>query len=264
MPWKYRAGRLKRSRHKTRARRHASGVIARAWRKRRQRNTWSNKKLTRVTKQLRKMNAIKQHYVVGNALVTSIPAPQVIALTGIGAGESPNQHEGDKIQLRSLTVHAHVSIGEIAGVSDVDGPQRYNMMIVSSTLDVGIADIPSYANLFDGAATALPPNMALFDGFRELNNETLYKVKILASKSFTLQPGQQSATLSNNGVTYPSSKMVKFNLTLNRAQLEYRTGTSVPLNRNYYLMFMTNTVGSTPNLGFTTSFTSKLTFYDIE
>lgn len=263
MPRRYRSGNMLRSRHKTRARRHASGVIGRAWRKRKKR-PMSNRKLTSAVKQLRKQHAIKAHYVVGSQLTTSINAPQVIALTGIGAGEAVNQHEGDKIQLRSLTVHAQVYISDTAGVANVDKPTRYNMLLVSSVMDVGVADVPSYANLFDTNVTHLPPLMASFDGFRELNNETLYKVKILASKSFTLQPSLNSASLDANSATYPSYKFLKFNMSLNRAKIEYRTGTSTPLNRNYYIMFTTNVLGIAPNLGITTDFTSKLTFYDIE
>lgn len=265
MPYRrrFRAGNLRRSRHKTRARRHASGVIGRAWRKRRGR-VMTNRKLTSAVKQLRKQHAIKAHYVVGNAVYSSIPTPQVVALTGIGAGEASNQHEGDSIQLRSLTVKAYVSVSATGAVPDLPGPTRYNMMIVSSVMDVGLADVPSYSNIYDGAATHLPANMALFDGFRELNNETLYKVKILASKSFTLQPNQETTATQGTGPTYPSFKFIKFNMTLNRAKIEYRTGTSTPLNRNYYLMFMTNSLGAGPSLGAITSYTSKLTFYDIE
>lgn len=255
--WKYRAGRHMASRHKSRARRHASGVIGRAWRKRRAGRVMSNRKLTRKVKQLQKMNAIKQHYVIGTNLVTSNPTPQVISLTGIGQGENSDQHEGNAIILRSLTVHAQVSVDSTGGAPDVQGPTRYTMLIVSSVMDVGVADIPSFTTLYD--QTNVPLSMSLTDGFRLLNNEQLDKVKILASRTFTLAP--RTATLQ---FAYPSFKVFKINLSLNRAKIEYRENTSVALNRNYYIMFTTNSAGTSPDLGLTTNFTSKMTFRDVE
>lgn len=220
----------------------------------------TNKQLTLAVKKLWKGRAIKQHYVQ-DTTTTSIGAPSVIELTGIGAGETSNTHEGNKIQLRGLDVHGYVRVTNSGGVPSVSHPTRWNVMIVRTTLDVGISGVPSYSNLFD--QTNLPATMADFDGFRQLNSEELIKQKIIYKKEFTLSPQSYDATSGYNS-PYPGFKKWSINLKLGNAMIEYRQGSSTAINAQYYIMLKSDSTGAAGNLGLEHSFISKLTFYDVE
>lgn len=264
----YRAGYHSKYKHRTRARRHAAGVIGRAWRKRRKPSNkrWTNKKLTVRVKRLLKMNAIKHHYVMSGPDLTNLGAPVVLSLTGIGAGESSETHEGNSIVLRSLSVRCRVSVENTGTSANINKPTRYNLMLVSSVLDTGLADVPTYASLFD--TSTAPSSFLVSDCFRQLNSESLGKVKILKSVSGTLQPQQGIIETVNPWVpgaaSYPSFKYITFTIDMSRARINYRENTSIALNRNYYLMYTSNAVGTGNNLGITFNVASKLTFRDIE
>lgn len=262
----YRAGYHKKYRQKTRARRHAAGVIGRAWRKKRANKRWSNKKLTTRVKRLQHMNAIKHHYVLSGPDLTNLGAPVVLGLTGIGAGESSETHEGNSIVLRSLSVRARVSVENTGTSANINKPTRYNLMLVSSVLDTGLADVPTYPALFD--TSTAPSSFLISDCFRKLDVESLGKVKILKSVSGTLQPQQGIIETVNPWVpgaaSYPSFKWITFTIDLSRAKITYREGSSIALNRNYYLMYTSNAVGTGNNLGITFNVASKMTFRDVE
>lgn len=223
--------------------------------------TKTNKQLTKSIAKLWKGRAIKRHYVQDTA-TTSVGAPTIMELTGLGAGEAINQHEGNKVQLRGLNVHGYVKVTNSGGVPSVSHPTRWNVMVVSTTLDVGIAGVPSYANLYD--TTNLPATMASFDGFRQLNSETLSKVKILAKKSFTLSPQTNDGIATAYSSTYPGFRHWSIDLKLGNAIVEYRDGTSTAINRQLYIMLVSNSTGAAGNLGLEHAFISKLTFYDVE
>ena len=220
----------------------------------------TNKQLTTAVNKLWKGKNIKAHYVEDTA-TTSVGAPRVLELCGIGQGEGPNQHEEDKIQLRGFDLHGRVRVVYTGGVPSISKATRWNVTIVSSTLDSGIAGVPAYSHLYDD--TNLPASMAIFDAFRQLNVESLSKVNILKSMSFTLAPQCQDANASTNTSTYPDYIYYKIHLKLGNAKIEYRTGTSVPLNRNYYIMITCNATGAAGNLGLEHAYTSKLTFRDV-
>lgn len=231
------------------------------WDSKFRRKVRTNKQLTRSVRQLWSMNKIKAHYVEDTA-TTAVATPTIMELTGIGAGEGKNQHEGNSIKLRSLQVHGQTRVTNTGGVPSISHPTRWNVMIVSSTLDVGLAGVPSYTRLFDD--TNLPATMALFDSFRMLNNEDLSKVKILYKKSFTL------AAQTNDGIsgavssTYPGYRFWTINLSLSPTVIEYREGTSTAINRQLYIMLTTNSTGAAGNLGLEHAFVSKLSFRDME
>jgi len=105
--------------------------------------------------------------------------------------------------------------------------------------------------------------MAIFDSFRQLNSESLSKVKILVNKKFTLAPQSYDATSGYNS-PYPGYKHFEFRLKLKDDMIEYRTGTSTPVNVNYYLMIQASSSGAVGNLGLQHAFVSKLTFRDKE
>jgi len=237
----------------------AASVIQRRWRARRKRMTPA-KVLKIAKKAVQRGKAIKHHYVQDTA-TTNISSPTIIALTGIGSGETPNTHEGDKINLRELCLHCDVSVTNSGGTPSVSHPTRWNMMVVRSVLDVGTVGVPAYSHLFD--TTITPASMAIFDSFRQLNSESLSKVKILVNKKFTLAPQSYDATSGYNS-PYPGYKHFEFRLKLKDDMIEYRTGTSTPVNVNYYLMIQASSSGAVGNLGLQHAFVSKLTFRDKE
>ena len=240
-------------------RRYAATVLQRRWRARRKALTVA--KVKKIAKKaVQRGKAIKAHYVQDTG-TTSVGAPTIIALTGIGQGEDPNTHEGDKINLRELCLHCDVQVLYANGVPSISKATRWNMMVVRSVLDVGTVGIPAYSHLFDSNNT--PTGMALFDGFRQLNSESLSKVKILVNKKFTLAPQSQDSVTGNNA-TYPDYRHFEFRLNLKDDMIEYRTGTSTPVNVNYYLMIQTNSSGAAGNLGLQHQFASKMTFRDKE
>lgn len=240
----------------------AARKIQRAYRRRKtNRKVKSNKQLTKAVKRLWKGRAIKAHYVQDTA-TTAMATPSVIELTGIGQGEGTDQHEGNKIQCRGLDIHGYVRVTNSGGTPSISHPTRWNVMVVSTTLDVGLAGAPTYANLFD--LNNLPVSMAMFDGFRQLNNETLSKVKILYNKKFTLAAQTNDGIANPVSSTYPGFRYWSCNLKLGKAMIEYRAGSSTALNRQYYIMIMSNSSGGAGNLGLEHAFVSKLTFYDVE
>lgn len=243
-------------RARTATRRRAARRIQRAFRNRKVK---TNKQLTRAVRKLWKGRAIKAHYVE-NTATTSTGVPSVIELTGIGAGESTNQHEGNKVQLRGLQVHGQTQVTVAGGVPSVSHPTRWCVLIVRSTLDVGIAGLPAFSRLYDD--TNLPATMFLPDAFRQLNNEDLSKVKILYKKVITLAAQTQDSATATS--VYPMSKYWTIDLKLGKAMIEYREGTSVALNAQYYIMIMCASSGAAGNLGLEHAFTSKLSFYDVE
>lgn len=223
--------------------------------------TKSNKQLTRAVNKLWKAHAIKQHYVQDTA-TTAVATPTILELTGIGQGEGSNQHEGNKVQLRGLDVHGYVRVTNSGGVPSISHPSRWNVMVVSSTLDVGATGVPAYNQLFD--ITNLPVTMAPFDGFRLLNVETLSKTKILYKKSFTLAAQTNDGIASDYSSTYPGFRYWKCNLKLGNANIEFRENSSIALNKRYFIMIMSNSSGAAGNLGLQHAFISKLTFRDVE
>lgn len=258
----YRSGYLKKYRHRGRARRHAAGVIGRAWRKRRpaNRKVKTNKQLTRAVRKLWTNSAIKQHYVQDSG-TTAIATPAITELTGIGQGETSNTHEGNKIKLRSLDVHGYTQVVYTGGVPSISKATRWNVIILRTELDVGLSGIPSYSLLFDQNGPAL---LADFDGFRALNSETLAKTKIVYKKSFTFAPQCQDGNASNNTSTYPDFRKWSINLKLGNAMVEYREGSSTALNCQYYIMLRSDSTGAVGNLGLQHTYYSKLTFRDVE
>lgn len=234
-------------------------------RKRKAWKTKTNKQLTRAVSKLWKQHAIKAVYKNQNGVLTSITSPQIVELTDIFSGEATDQHEGDKITLRGLDIHGQVAAQTFNGVSQISQPTRWSVMVVSTTVDVGIPGVPSYSQIFD--ATTTPSLMCLQDGFRQLNNETLGKLKILAKHNFTLEP--HYGTLSTGtalpcAATYPSYRYWSINLKLGNAKVEYRTGTTSALNRRLFLMISSSSAGAGDDIGLVHSFVSKLTFYDVE
>lgn len=218
------------------------------------------KKNARKISKLWKGRAIKQHYVQ-NTQTTSVGAPLIMELTGIGPGETSNTHEGNKVQLRGLDIHGTVKVANSGGTPSVSHPTRWNVMVVRTTLDVGLAGVPSYSQLFD--SSNLPASMADFDGFRLLNSETLAKVKIVYKKSYTLAPQSYDATHDYNS-PIPGFRTWKVNLKLGNAMIEYRENTSTAINAQYYIMIQSNSTGAAGNLGLEHAFLSKLSFYDVE
>lgn len=218
----------------------------------------TNKQLTTAVNTLWKGKLIKAHYVEDTA-TTSVGAPSVTEICGIGQGEDSNQHSGNKIQLRGFDLHGRVRVVYTGGVPSISKATRWNITIVSSILDVGIAGVPAYSHLYDDAN--LPASMAIFDAFRLLNVESLTKVNILKTLTFTLAPqGQDSASDINS--TYPDYIYFKIHIKLGNAKITFREGTAVPLNRNYYIMITTNSTGAVGNLGLEHAYTSKLSFRD--
>lgn len=223
-------------------------------------NVKTNKQLTADVNKLWKGRAIKAHYVQDTS-TTFEDGPTIMELTGIGAGEATNQHEGNKIQLRGINIHGYVQVTVDGGTPSISHPTRWSVMVIKTSLDVGIAGVPSYSTFFDGSN--LPALMADFDGFRQLNNETLLKTKILYNKEFTLAPNSQDSATGYSS-NYPGFKKWSISLQCGNAMVEYRTGTSVALNVQYYIMIKSNSTGAAGNLGLQHAFISKLTFYDVE
>lgn len=242
--------------------RRSARKIQRAWRRRApsKRNVKSNKQLTRDVRRLWTNSAIKQHYVQDSA-TTAVATPAITELTGIGQGESSNNHEGNKIKLRSLDIHGYTQVVYTGGVPSISKATRWNVIILRTTLDTGLAGVPSYSLLFDQNG---PPLLADFDGFRALNSETLEKVKIVYKKSFTLAPQRQDANPSTNTSTHPDFVHWTINLKLGNAMIEYREGSSVALNAQYYIMLKSFSTGAAGNLGLQHTYYSKLTFRDVE
>ena len=239
MPY-YRAGYLRKSRHKTRARRHASGVIGRAWRNRKKnRKVKSNRQLTKAVRKLWAAHEIKFHYVDINNSQVSDGSPDVTELTGIGAGTGDdNTHAGDKIRLRGLNIHGRVKIGNSGGVPEVNGPTTYTILVVSSTLGTGLTNLPSFSDLYrplDGPVTE--QNFALTDSFRLLKVEDIPKVKILKKVTFMLEPhGPWPTVATQLAATYPSAKKFSMSVMVRNTQIDFRPGTATALNRRLFMM----------------------------
>lgn len=257
--WRKYSTRVQRTGRVTRGRWRLRGYKEKGKYGNKKQRTKTNKQLTRAVKKLWKAHAVKQHYVIDTG-TTAVATPRVMALTGIGQGEDEDQHEGDKIQLRSLHVHGYTKVVNAGATPSISHPTRWNVMVVR-TSKVGVGSTPDYTNIFD--ATNLPADMALFDGFRQLGVETLSQLKILYKKSFTLAPQ------SNDGATgytspYPGFKSWTLNLKLGNAMIEYRDASSIPINAQYFIMLTSNSTGAAGNLGLQHSFVSKLTFRDVE
>lgn len=234
----------------------------------RRKRAWvkSNKQLTRAVKQLKNNVPTKYNYQVQNSLLVETVNPLTQRLTAISAGDGPDEHDGNYIHLRNLYVTGEVHVGSNNGIPNIDHPTRWCCVVIRSTLDTGISDLPSAATLWDIANT--PTDMAPFDGFRLRNTEELNKFKIIKRVDGTLEPhtrvvpGQPQNNIEPRAATYPNYKKINFSVPLRNAKVEYRTNSNAPVNCNYYLMFFCESPGTSPNLGLNVSLTSQVTFKD--
>lgn len=243
----------------------AASKIQKAFRGRRRAKT--NKQLTRAVNKLWKTKAIKQHYVEVNNQQVNQLATQVVALTGIGAGDANNTHEGDSIRLRGLNIHGRCSVGQSGGLPTINGPKTVTILVVRSELGTSPAEIPTFAMIFRNAGI----NQDVFPltmNFRNLYTETTTKLKILARRDMILEPhgpyDPAAAPPTSRLATYPSTMNFKMAVPVRNTKINYRPGTDTTVNHQLFLMIYSNAGGTATDLGPRVSLTSKLTFYDLD
>lgn len=231
----------------------------------------TNKQLTRAVKKLWAQHEIKSHYVDLDFGTIAQNSPQVIALTGIGSGSSPNTHEGNAVKLRGLNIHGVSLVGNSGNNPAIPGPRLVTIMVVRSELGTGVGETPTFTNIFrDMGANEV--NFPLTENFRGLDLESTTKIKILKKLSFYLEPhGPQSTNNTGAGAdtngsypTYPSCKKWSFSVPVRGTIIRYREGTSTTLNQQLFLMAYCNSTGGVNDTGPGFYCTTKLTFYDVE
>lgn len=223
-------------------------------------NVKSNKQLTASVNKLWKNKAIKQHYVdLDNATVNQT-APQVLGLTGIGAGDANNTHEGDSIRLRGLNIHGRCKVGQSGGTATINGPKTITVLVVRSLLGTGVGETPTFDMLFRDPGID-EGNFPLTQSFRTLYAESTTKVKILARRDMILEPHDTDGATTLLA-TYPSVMNFKIEVPVRNTKINFRPNTSTTVNQQLFLMIYCNSSGAAGDTGPRVSLSSKLTFYD--
>lgn len=222
----------------------------------------TNKQLTRGLRSLKKLHAIKAHYVDIDNVVVSQLTPIVVALTGIGAGDGNNQHESDWVKLRGLNVHGRCTIGNSGDAPTINGPRQFTALVVSSSLGTGLGETPSFDNLFRDTGIT-ETNFPLTQSFRTLYAESTTQVKILARRDFMMEPhGPQAVAAAQSYPTMPSCVNFKMAVPVRNTKINYRPGTSTTVNKQLFLMLYCNSGGAGADSGIKCSGSSKLSYYD--
>lgn len=232
----YRAGRLRKSRHKTRARRHAAGVIGRAWRKGRARRRPTAKKNARQIKKLFKMSDPKFNYrFINNALVADSNSWTSVELSDMAVwnpltsvNEAFKYRESDSIQVRLRNIRIHFSVHCNPG-PEGGKVQKCYVALVKTTNGAGSVTgihLPEPASVWDitGFSTAVGAGNFLApwefyrltqgtDGLTPAVN-ALETTKILKQWTCYISPQGgdcEVAGLTTNNSTVPSAEAGTYN-----------------------------------------------------
>lgn len=250
-------------------------------RKQPDRKVKTNKQLTRAVKDLKKMHEIKYQYVDYDNKILSIlstPATTSFRVTAISPGSGPSSHEGDSVTLRTLDIHAQCYVGNSSGAPTINGPRTLTLMAVrSSDPSTGTTPLnqPTASSLYRfaqeaGAGSAISEeNLPLTDNFRLLNTPNTTHLKILAKKSFILEPHGPYGTVTplpagQFPILPTKADRVKFSMSVpvKGLKVDFETGTATNNGQSVWIIAYCNSRGTGADLGIRLSYTSKLSFWD--
>lgn len=247
----FRAGRHLKSRHKSRARRHAAGVIGRAWRKRKARRSRFRPTARKNYRGLRNLYKIvsdpKYNYKqLANVNVNSNTAWTSLNLSNMNQNLPPYDptappgttspqyivRELDSVQVRLKNIRIHMMLHVTPG-QEAQRNQRYYVALLKTTNGIGSTlgiSVPPPAAVFDSASvdTAAGSLLAPWEGFRVTqgpDGETLKSTTILKSWSGYLSPqggdcmqNTQTVTATVPGTDITSTAGAGAGLNLNYTQ----------------------------------------------
>ena len=249
-------------------------------RKQPNRKVKTNKQLTRAVKSLKKMHEIKYQYVDYDNKILSVlstPATTSFRVTSIPSGSGPSSHEGDSVSLRTLDIHAQCYVGNSSGAPTINGPRTLTLMAVRSsdpTTGTTPLNFPTASSIYRFAAespgTAISEeNLPLTDNFRLLNRSNTTHLKVLAKKSFILEPHGPVGTVTplpaGQYPIFPTrADRVKFSMSVpvKVLKVNFETGTSTNNGQSVWIIAYCNSRGTGADLGIRLSYTSKLSFWD--